>query len=74
MLGFRGEIGFHNPKSRHEGNRRSVYDIEGQLTGKLVRLDQVLSINSCVYWKANQSHAVEGRTPGYDTVVLECVD
>ena len=68
MLGFRGEIGFHNPKSRHEGNRRSVYDIEGQLTGKLFRLDpvqQVLSINSSVCWKANQSHAVEGRTPGY---------
>ena len=43
-FGFRGEIGFHNPKSRHEGNHRSVYDIEGELAGKLFRLDPVQQV------------------------------
>jgi hypothetical protein len=43
-FGFRGEIGFHNPKSMHEGNHRSVYDIEGALTGKLFRLDPVQQV------------------------------
>ena len=43
-FGFPGEIGFHNPKSIHEGNRRSVYDIEGELTGKLFSLDPVQQV------------------------------